>query len=576
MTNAGKVKERINEIEDKLKLLEEEKKALEKELKILLSKKDDSVFIGIKANHFTPKTPEEKIQLFTKLFRCREDVFPKFWENQKTGKSGYSPVCNNEWQKPICGKPQIKCTNCQNKDFIKLDSEVIESHLKGYFTIGTYAIRKDDRCIFLATDFDNYTWFNDAIAYKNAGRELNIDIAIERSRSGNGAHAWIFFIEPVPAAKARQLGDIILTKASSLQTTITLDSYDRFFPNQDLLPNGGFGNLIALPLQKKARMNGNSVFIDEFGDPYVDQWEFLANVYCLSMLELNEIISNIITDLPPEIPSYSNESMISESEKILKQDLYKTEIVGGELDIQVSGQNFIRNENVPIRIIRELKKIATFANPKFFELQKLRFSTWNTPKYIFCGDIDQLGIYLPRGLLSEIMNLLEDYSIKVNVIDNRKAGEKLELKFKGGLEKFQNNAVEEILKYDFGVLVSPTGTGKTVMACNIISVRKTKTLILVHRSELINQWIEKICLFIDGISKKEIGVLGGGRKKLKRNIDIAMIQSLTNREDLFELVKDYEQIIIDECHHIPAVSFEEVLKVIPSKFVLGLTATPYK
>ncbi len=258
-------KERILEIKQQLQTLDSQKQKLLTELKTLesINQANQSLYLGTKAFFKNPESPGEKIELFLKLFRCRKDIFPRYWENQRSGKKGYSPVCTNEWKKHICYKPNTKCTDCPNKAFVPFDENIARAHLTGKMSIGSYAINTQDRCTFLVADFDKSTWKEDVVAYKEAAENLHIQVSIEISKSGNGAHAWIFFESPVSARKARKLGDILLTNAMDNIKTFNLDSYDRFFPNQDCLPAGGFGNLIALPLQKTYRDQNRSVFVDD-------------------------------------------------------------------------------------------------------------------------------------------------------------------------------------------------------------------------------------------------------------------------------------------------------------------------
>lgn len=291
---------KLKELEEKLATLEIERAKLIIEINLLRNKNFSpqrenslsSVLVGTSYLENSPQTPQSKIDLFLKLFRCREDVYPKRWENSKTGKQGYSPACDLEWVKPICQKPTIKCSDCHHQKFSPLDEKTVESHLKGYTTIGTYAIKADDSCSFLACDFDESTWREDILAYKQAARELGIEAYLERSRSGKGGHAWIFFSENIPARIARSLGTLILAKCSEFNIRLSLDSYDRFFPSQDYLPKGGFGNLIALPLQKASRDQGNSCFIDSEFNVIADQWEYLAKARRLSRSELQSILDN--------------------------------------------------------------------------------------------------------------------------------------------------------------------------------------------------------------------------------------------------------------------------------------------
>ena len=272
---------RITEIQTELRRLENRKQALILELD-QISKPDAEEatrFLGCQADTKEPETSKEKIKLFLRLFRCRSDVFPQFWENARSKKTGYSPACANEWKKGICCKPRVKCGSCANQAFVLFDSEIAQSHLTGKISTGSYAIDEDDTCVFLAADFDKTSWRDDVAAYRQTAAEMQVQVATEISKSGNGAHAWIFFHDHVPAKKARRLGEIILSRAMDRQNTLGLDSYDRFFPNQDLLPSGGTGNLIALPLQKKYRDAGICVFVEEDFGVIPNQWQYLASLY---------------------------------------------------------------------------------------------------------------------------------------------------------------------------------------------------------------------------------------------------------------------------------------------------------
>lgn len=570
--------QRIEKIKNHLKQIELEKNNLLQELdqleKSINNKKPE--YIGIRSFPNVPESPSERIELFLKLFCCRQDVFPKLWENKKKNSKGYSPACHNEWNNQYCNKKNVKCSDCKNQFFIEFDDKIAYQHLTGKLTIGTYSIDKYDNCIFLAADFDQSSWKKDVIAYKQSAEELQIQVAIERSRSGNGAHAWIFFSESVKAKQARQLGEIILTKALKNNNSLSLDSYDRFFPNQDYLPSGGFGNLIALPLQKKPREKGNSVFLDENIIPYVNQWDYLSNLFLLSSNDLSTILNQFINDIKDDFIPFFSDSEINISEKIFKSDLSAPIDINKTITLVLKEQIYLNITELPGMSVKALQKLATFANPKYFEMQKLRFSTWNIPKYIFCGDYYNNILTLPRGLLNDIVQLLERNNAEVTVDDKRVTVPKIKVKFQGELYKEQKKAVKKLLQYDNGVLVAPTGTGKTVIACAMITKRLKPSLILVHRSELIEQWIEKLTSFIQDLTQKDIGVLGGARKKLKGKIDIAMLQTLTRKKDIKKLLSQYEHIIIDECHHIPAVSFENVLKEIPARYFLGLTATPQR
>ena len=534
---------------------------------------ETTLYFGEQAYHKVPETPEEKIELFITLFRCREDVFPHYWKNTRTGKSGYSPVCANEWKKNVCFKPKVKCKTCSNQAFLPFNFEAVRDHLTGRTAMGSYAITGDDTCLFLAADFDKSTWKEDISAYRKAAAEMNVEVAVEISKSGSGAHAWIFFNTYVPAGKARRLGEIILSKAMNMQTTLNLDSYDRFFPNQDFMPSGGFGNLIALPLQRQYRNNGFCVFIDENCIPYIDQWEYLSYLHRLSEQDLETILYE--ADSTKYLIEDDDEMKAAES-IIKKPNELGDEEYTGTITAKLKGQIALKLSELPSKMILELKKLATFANPKYFEAQQLRFSTWNIPKYIFCGDNDEQYMYLPRGLVTDVIKTLTGAGFEIKTEDLRNNNDPLEIGFSGNLFDYQRAAVEHLKKAENAVLVAPTGTGKTIMAISMMTERKRNTLILVHRSTLIEQWIRSICEFIPEIERKDIGVLGAGRKKLKGKVDIAMLQSMANIEELEEKTKGYDFLIVDECHRVPTVTFEPVLKSIHARYVLGLTATPLR
>ncbi len=573
-------KSRINEIKNRLSDLNEEKERLLQELERIIpieSKNIQLEIMGTPSLNFPPESSENKIELFMKLFCCREDVYPKYWENQKKRIHGFSPVCNNEWVKGKCNKPKVKCSDCSYKNFDIFTDQVARLHLEGKIIIGTYAIRTDDSCIFLAADFDKTTWKEDIIAYKHGACQLGVDVAIEISKSGNGAHAWIFFSEPVSAKFARQLGTIIMATASRDRYSMSLESYDRFFPNQDTLPKGGFGNLIALPLQKHARENGKTIFVDEKFNPLPDQWEFLSQRKRLSLDDVYNILKTEKVNKAPQFVLFTDDEEIKDAETEVEKVSKSLEpgTYNGKIDFRLGAQLSINIEMLPSKIINAFKHTATFANPKFFELQRLRFSTWNTPRYICCAGIVDNNLILPRGTLETCIQLAESASAQAEVIDNRLTLDRIDVSFYGELTSNQEKVIFEILNHNFGVLVAPPGIGKTVMACAVIAKRKSSTLILVHRKQLMDQWMSQLVKFLN-INEKEIGIIGGSKKKGKGLIDIATLQTLARMENLSEYCNEYEQIIIDECHHIPAVSFEAVLNQFPARYFLGLTATPYR
>lgn len=567
--------ERIRQIRQRLIELENEKKFLVEELYSLENSKL-KISYGSPIQLDPPETNDKKIELFLELFGCRTDVFPKLWENKNKGTKGYSPSCNNEWVKNVCNKPRIKCSDCQYRKFTPLENDSIKSHLFGKITIGTYTIRPDDTCIFLAADFDKTSWEKDVISYKNARTSLGVPIYIERSRSGNGGHGWIFFDHPIPARIARLLGTIILTRASMDNPNVSLDSYDRFFPNQDYLPKGGFGNLIALPLQKGPGVKGNSVFIDDHMSAYDSQWTFLSKIMRLSPDEIEEILSTARNNTTALDLYDSEEADILEAETGIDIDYeslhacYKKQVkilLGAMVNIDIS--------DMPAKLVLSLKRSATFANPEFFRLQKMRFSTWNIPKYIFCGELAENTLRLPRALIHTCEEILQKAGETIIIDDRRNALSKIDLSFKGKLQENQQTAVEEVLKHEYAVLVSPTGSGKTIMAIKIITERKVPTLILVHRKQILSQWKKQFAAFTD-LSVKQIGVIEGNKNKPTGIVDVAMLQTLAKQESLIQYKTLYEQIIIDESHHIPAPSFDSVISRLPVRYSLGLTATPIR
>lgn len=584
------------EIESRLAAIEREKQELSQELNAILSVEHtlaphlslaqltDSLstitakVYGQSATRSPLTSPEERIAFFHKLFVCREDVFPKLWENKQNGKKGFTPACRVEWVKGVCGKPAVKCGECMNRQFMPLDKTMIRQHLEGKITAGTYAIRTDDTCIFLAIDFDKSSWQADVAIVKQSAQELGIELSIERSRSGNGAHAWIFFSEPIQARVARQLGSLILAHAIAQHHQMEFNSYDRLFPNQDTLPKGGFGNLIALPLQRGPRKVGNSVFIDDKFEAYPDQWEYLSTIKCLSNADITEILTAHTPGAFFTPADDTTDISLLAAESTLKYGpVPQRPIFTGNIDFELTNTLSVSIENIPSALISALKKTATFANPKFYELQRLRFSTWNTPRYISCAALSEDGrtMVLPRGLLEECLAIAHNHGTTITIRDRRKEYSPIAVTFSGTLQPQQEDACEALLSAESGVLVASPGAGKTVMACSIIASRKVPTLILVHRKQLAEQWKTQLLQFTD-LTKKQIGVFDLKGKKRRGIVDIGMIQTASKEKGGDIILSDYGMVIIDECHHIPALSFEAVLGKISAKHFLGLTATPYR
>ncbi len=517
-------------------------------------------------------SPEQKIAIFRSFFRGRTDIFANRWQNQQ-GRSGYSVACNNEWVKRICHKPRVKCPDCNHRQFTELNDQIIYRHLAGQQVVGLYPLMHDNTCYFLAADFDKGQWQQEVQAMSQACENFGIPHAIEISRSGNGAHLWIFFKNKVPAKKARLLGFGILDKAMEIFPNLSFDSYDRLFPNQDILPEGGFGNLIALPLQREARLAGNSSFVDADLKLIEDQWQHLAHMKTVSPQNL----SRMITQVSP------NSSLFDEQEVIEKKPPWEITAKAKplvldnppkKLSITLANHVYFDLTELPSTLTARLRRLASFSNPVFFKTQALRFSTHGIPRFISCARIEQGYLAIPRGCLDEALALLGENQIEVNTEDKRESGANLKkVKSLVKLRKNQQAAVKAMSKHDVGILHAPTAFGKTVTAIGMITKRKTNTLILVHNRQLLDQWKERLKTFLPDI---EVGVFGGGKKKPSGVIDIATYQSLINKKDnsVLELVQDYGHVIVDECHHISAPRFEMVLNEVRAKYVLGLTATP--
>jgi len=517
----------------------------------------------------------EKVAVFRELFKGRADVFPLRWEN-KAGKSGYSPACNNEWRPGICEKPRIKCSDCPNQQFLPVIDKVLFDHLAGTHTAGVYPLLPGDLCHFLAVDFDDADWRADALAFRHACEEFEVPAHIEISRSGNGAHVWIFFATATAASLARQLGTALITHTSAQARQLKLSSYDRLFPSQDTLPRGGFGNLIALPLQKKPRETGNSVFVDRNLQPYSDQWSYLASVQRMPADRVEAVVRCIgkggnVLDVAfiSEEDEYEPWRGRPNPPEKLPQPLPKS------VTLTLANGLYLNKTELPNPLLNRLVRLAAFQNPEFYSAQAMRMPVWNKPRVIGCAENFVHHIALPRGCLDAVLSMLRSNRIRPILRDERSAGEPVSVSFSGTLRDEQRAAVSEMLQHDFGILCAPTAFGKTVTAAEIIARRGISTLILVHRTELLNQWQERLRAFLY-LDQKMLGAIGGGKQKPTGKIDIAVMQSLVRKGEVNELVEKYGQVIVDECHHVSALSFEQILKRVKARFVVGLTATPIR
>ena len=581
--------QRIATLEQKIQIIDVEREVLFQdlsELKYQLRQRHQKQLhlLTEKATVTQQSYTKDKINLFRDLFKGREDVYPKRFVNSKTGKSGYAPVCSNEWKPGVCEKPRIKCTDCQYRSFLPVNDQVISNHLTGVdnhrnqsadFVIGIYPLMIDDRCWFLAVDFDKASWQLDVSAFAETCKENSVPYSIEISRSGKGAHVWLFFSQPVFAIEARKLGSYLLTLAMDKHPSLDFESYDRLFPNQDTMPKGGFGNLIALPLQKKPREKGNSVFVDDKFVAFPDQWAYLSTLKRMSLIEISQLIElaelqNCIIGV--KLPIDEDEPWkIKPSRKI--KDVVFNESLPKSVTITLSNQLFIDITNIPTPLQSRIIRLAAFQNPDFYKAQAMRMSTFGKPRVISCAEYYSQHIALPRGCQDELISLFDELKIKAVIQDERFAGQDIGgIAFQGQLTDEQNLAVNKLLEHDIGTLSATTAFGKTVVALNILAKRQVNTLIIVHRRQLLDQWLERIELFLN-VTKKQVGKIGGGKNKPTGVIDVAIIQSLTKNQSVADLVANYGQVIFDECHHLSAVSFEMVAKACKAKYVLGLSAT---
>ena len=523
---------------------------------------------------------EEKIALFRQLFRGREDVYPKRWES-KNNNSGYSPVCSNEWNPTYCEKPRIKCNKCPNRQYVAVTDKVIYDHLAGKQTIGVYPLMHGDLCWFLAVDFDGTEWVDDVSAFLETCHTLIVPAALERSRSGNGGHVWIFFDEPVQASLARQLGSAILTKTMEKRHQIGLKSYDRLFPNQDTMPKGGFGNLIALPLQKAPREKGNSVFLDGDFQPFPDQWAYLFSIDKLTPEKIEGLVSQAARAQSILCVRLSTleENNVEDPWTLPPSGTQKQPTVNYPVPEQVSivlgDLIYFDKEELSPGLQNRLIQIAAFQNPEFYKAQAMRRSTYNLSRILFCSEEFPKHIGLPRGCFPDVENLFNSLGVEIKIIDERFRGKPLRAGFKGKLRTQQKHAVKELRKHDIGILSAATAFGKTVVAAKLIAIRKRNTLILVHRKQLMEQWRERLSVFL-GIDSKEIGQISGSKKHITGKIDVAVIQSLCRKGVVDDVVAEYGHVIVDECHHVAALSFEQLMKKMKAHYVLGLTATPVR
>jgi len=583
----AKLKKRLNELDTERAKLVSELDALKHQLESKAIREALSPdFPNATVHNDSPATA--KISLIRRLFRGREDVYARRWESPKTGKSGYQPACRNEWADGVCNKRRVKCADCPHREFLPLSESVLRCHIAGHerpgdkasrdFIIGIYPMLRDETCWFLAVDFDKSAWQQDSAAFLETCGLRHIPAGLERSRSGRGAHAWIFFAEPVPANLARQLGAFLTTDTMKRRPEIGFDSYDRFFPNQDTLPKGGFGNLIALPFQGIARKAGNTLFVDQDFTPYPDQWAFLSSLQPMSCSKLTAIIEeahrhgDIMGVRMVLMDDNEDEPWTAPPSRRLSEVPIEGSIPKS-VNLVLGNQIYIEQDRLPPALRNKLVRLAAFQNPEFYKAQAMRLPTFGKPRVISCAEDFTRHIALPRGCGDEATDLLQSLGIKVDLVDERCSGIPISIEFQGELTSEQDQAAKILLAHDDGVLAASTAFGKTVVAISIIAARRVNTLILVHRQQLMDQWIARLSAFL-GIDPKQIGGIGGGKHKPTGFIDVALLQSLCQKGVVDDLVAEYGHLVVDECHHVSASSFEQVARASKARYVLGLSATP--
>ena len=498
----------------------------------------------------------QNIELYKSLFRGRDDIYAVRWE--RDGKSGYMPAYEVDWSNYEKHKLQGGTfANYKDKKLQPYNDSAIKIHLEGKAIHGIYPLLEDNTSYFITVDFDKTNWDKSIIKLYEVCKEYEIQSYTEKSRSGNGGHLWIFFEEAFPAIQSRKIMFELLRQANIISHFEKEPSFDRIFPNQDYHSGKGIGNLIALPLQGTSLQNGNSCFLNpDTMQPYEDQWEFLHTVQKTSEESLKLLYKVLFTEDPQEIltSSFNPDSTVA-------------------LEIRISNQIYLKRIHLNRKLIVFLRDQLNFYNSDYLAKKNLGKSTFKTEKYFNLIEESDEEVMIPRGFTSTLVQFCKEENIPFRIIDERQKKKSIEIDSEIELLDHQEIVLQKVREKDFGVIVSPPGTGKTVIGLEIIVEKRQPALIIVHRKQLFDQWIERIQNFLK-IPKKDIGQIGNQKNKIGKSITVAMIQSLARTDDFSQLSNAFGTIIIDECHHIPAKSFREVIVNFNVFFLYGLTATP--
>jgi hypothetical protein len=416
----------------------------------------------------TPFTPTDKVRLFRSLFRGRPDVYPTRFVSKKTSRFGYAPACANKFMPGVCELPRIRCGECPNQAFHLVDDQAILNHLQGRHVMGVYPLLEDDTCCLLAADFDKSTWREDVAAFAETCRSAGVTVSVERSQSGNGAHAWFFFSTPIPASTARKMGCFLITETMTRRHQLSMESYDRLFPSQDTMPRGGFGNLIALPLQHEARRRRNTLFLDADLEPYPDQWGYLAAIERTAASAVETIaaeatrrglVIGIRLAEPEDEAAPWRRPPSGRPRRVAISGTLPQDVRG-----VLSQRLFIEKTGIPSSLLNQIKRVAAFQNPEFYKKQMMRLSTAGTPRVITCAEDFPEHVAVPRGCQQQIEVMLREHGVALTVKDERHSGARLRVQFRGELTSLQRDAADCLLMHDIGVFVAPPGLGKTVLA----------------------------------------------------------------------------------------------------------------